>query len=261
MGPKTPQTPQFKPAQPSKDAKESLALSLLSRAHSPERANQIFTEKVVQRPLYLKPTEPSLQNGQKARRLARQRTLESRRKKLKPKPLSSRQKRALCIYDIPKSQQKYSIYEPLHNMWVGYIHEVLGEGRPVTAAAAAKLCSADYHGAELEVARSRCVGRVGVKGIVVKDGKFSFELITKNNKLKLIPKEHTIFRFRVPPLPGKNEEGKGKDSTLKDEIVGEEKKSNEEEKDLMFELHGDQFIFRAADRANKKFKGHYLPDL
>ncbi|KAH6676325.1 Rof/RNase P-like protein [Halenospora varia] len=260
MGPKPPQAPQFKPAQSSKDAKESIALSLLSRAHSPERANQIFTEKVAQRPLYLKPTEPSLQNGQQARRSARQRALESRKKKLKPKPLSSRQKRALCIYDIPKSQQKYAIYEPLHKMWIGYIHEVLGEGRPVVAAAAAKLCSADYHGAELEVVRSRCVGRVGVRGIVVKDGKFSFEVITKQDKLKLIPKEHTIFRFTIPPLPEKDEEGKGKDSGEKDEI-NEEKKTEEEGKDLIFELHGDQFIFRAVDRANKKFKGHYLPDL
>jgi ribonuclease P protein subunit POP4 len=29
----------------------------------------------------------------------------------------------------------------------------------------------------------------------------------------------------------------------------------------VFELHGNQFIHRAADRANKKFKSHFLPDL
>ena len=29
------------------------------------------------------------------------------------------------LYDIPKSEQKYEIYEPLHRMWIGYIQEVL----------------------------------------------------------------------------------------------------------------------------------------
>lgn len=81
------------------------------------------------------------------------------------------------------------------------------------------LASADYHGAELEVVRSRCVGRVGTKGIVLRDTKFTFEVITMGNVLKgtfrgialqvfetetdvkvVIPKEHTIFRFEIPQL-------------------------------------------------------------
>lgn len=215
-----------------------IAVSLLSRAHSPDSTNRIFTEKVKTRPLLLKPSEPS--NGQQYRRVERERKLSARRKKLKPKPLSSREKRALCLYDVPPSSRRYSIYEPLHRMWVGYIQEVLGENCvPVSGAAAAKLCSADFHGAELKVVRSRCVSRVGVQGIVVKDSKFAFEIITKGNSHKLIPKEHTVFSF-VVPRPG----GEGG-----------------EQKDLVFELHGNQFIHRAADRANKKFKSHFLPDL
>jgi ribonuclease P protein subunit POP4 len=217
---------------------KDVAIALLSRAHSPDSTTRIFIEKVKTRPLLLKPSEPS--NGQQHRRIERQRKLASRRKKQKPKPLSSREKRALCLYEIPPEQQKYSIYEPLHRMWLGYMQEVLGENcTPVTGAAAAKLCSADFHGAKLEVVRSRCVSRVGVQGIVVKDSKFAFEIITSGNSLKLVPKEHTIFKF-VVPRPG-NE--------------------GEEKKDLVFELHGDQFIYRAADRANRKFKGHFLPDL
>ena len=215
-----------------------VAVALLSRAHSPDSTTRIFTEKIKTRPLLLKPSEPS--NGQQHRRIERQRKLAERRKKQKPKPLSSRQKRALCLYDIPSEQQKYSIYEPLHRMWVGYMQEVLGENCiPVTGAAAAKLCSADFHGAKLEVVRSRCVSRVGVQGIVVKDSKFAFEMITKADGRKLIPKEHTVFKFVIP----------------------RPEKEGEEQKDLVFELHGDQFIYRAADRANRKFKAHFLPDL
>ncbi|TGO38705.1 hypothetical protein BHYA_0069g00250 [Botrytis hyacinthi] len=223
----------------------TIATQLLSRAHSPDTSSRIFTEKVKQRPLHLKPTEPN--NEQQRRRLERQRKLALRKKKLKPAPLSAREKRALCLYDVPKSSQKYSIYEPLNKMWLGYISEVLGGENcmPVTGSAAAKLCSADYHGAELEVVRSRCVSRVGVKGIVIKDSRGVFEVITKNNDLKVLPKENTIFKFTVPI------------QAIKKDIESENDGNPVTE--LVFELHGEQFMHRAADRANKKFKPHFLP--
>lgn len=116
---------------------------------------------------------------------------------------------------------------------------------PVTGSAAAKLCSADYHGAELEVVRSRCVSRVGVKGIVIKDSKGVFEVITKNNDWKVLPKENTIFKFTVPI------------QAIKKDIESENDGNSVTE--LVFELHGEQFMHRAADRANKKFKPHFLP--
>lgn len=43
----------------------------------------------------------------------------------------------------------------------------------------AQLASLDYHGAELEVVRCRCVGRVGVSGVVIRDTKFTFVLVTR----------------------------------------------------------------------------------
>jgi len=161
------------------------------------------------------------------------------------------------LYDIPKAEQKYEIYRPLNSMWIGYIQEILGlkeEGGQVSSVEAAKLCSADFHGAELEVVRSRCVSRVGVKGIVVKDLKSVFEVVTERDVVKVLPKEHTIFRFTVPFPEVKVEEGKMR---VEESNVDEEKKP----KDLVFELHGDQFKYRAADRANRKFKSHFLPDL
>jgi ribonuclease P protein subunit POP4 len=47
-----------------------------------------------------------------------------------------------------------------------------------------KLVSADYHGAEVEVVRSRCAGRVGAKGIVVRDTKFTFVIVTEKDEMK-----------------------------------------------------------------------------
>ena len=55
----------------------------------------------------------------------------------------------------------------------------------VTAnSAGSKLASADYHGAEVTVVRSRCMGMVGLGGIVVRDTKFTFQVVTRKNELK-----------------------------------------------------------------------------
>jgi ribonuclease P protein subunit POP4 len=233
--------------------KDGVAQSLLSRAHSPTSAARILTEKIKTRPLHLKPTDPTPDPRQR-RHVERLRKEQQKKRKLRPAPLSARTKRALGIYDIPKSEQKYSIYEPLHQMWIGYIQEVLGPNcMPVSSATTAKLVSADYHGAELEVVRSRCVGRVGTRGIVVKDTKFTFEIVTKANELKIMPKEHTVFRFDIPPL-----RPSGSESDIRD---GGNITALDTEKNLVFELHGDQFQHRAVDRANKKFKPHHFPDL
>ena len=170
---------------------DHIAHRLLSQAHPPELADAIFTEKVLYKPLLLRPTspDPTSQDARARRRLQRLRKNEHARRRQKPKPLSAKEKRVLGIYDIPNEAQKYEIYVPLHRMWVEYMREILGmaEGRQTYLTAQSvggKLASADFHGAELEVVRSKCVGRVGCKGIVVKDTKFTFEMITKDNVLK-----------------------------------------------------------------------------
>ncbi|OJD29872.1 ribonuclease p complex subunit [Diplodia corticola] len=228
--------------------------ALLSRAHSPDTTTRIFTDRVQKKPLLLRPTEsadtPST-DARAARRLTRQRHAAQTKNKSasKPTPLSARQKRALGVHEIPKSQQRYEIFEGLHKMWVGYVREVLGlsegggPGYVSAASAGPKLASADFHGAEVEVVRSRCVGRVGLRGIVVKDRKFVFEVVTRGDVVKTIPKEHTVFRFEIPLGTGGGE-GLG-----------------EEPRNLVFELHGSQFENRAPDRANKKFKQHAMVDL
>ena len=168
-----------------------IAKDLLSKAHVPSAADTIFEEKVLQKSLFLRPTspDPTSQDARARRRVQRLRKAEHIKRRQKPKPLSAKEKRFSGIYDISKEHQKYVIYEPLHRMWVEYMWEVLGieEGkRPYITAqgAGSKLVSADYHGAELTVVKSRCVGMVGLKGIVVKDTKFTFQLITKKNELR-----------------------------------------------------------------------------
>ena len=222
--------------------KEHIAEVLLQRAHSPEIADTIFRERVKQRPLLLRPTSPDpAQNARAKRQYERMKRQRAQQKSKKSKPLSAKQKRALSLYEIPKEQQKYAIYEPLHAMWCAYMREILGlaDGKRTNVEAQDAgpfLASADYHGAMVEVVRSRCASRVGMQGIVVKDTKFSFEIVTKKNVVKTCPKEHTVFKLTLPL----EEDGK---------------------RPLEFEILGSMFELRPTDRANKKFRLHLDGDL
>ncbi|OTA63242.1 ribonuclease P protein subunit p29 [Hypoxylon sp. EC38] len=223
---------------------QSLTHELLLRAHSPDSTNRIFSEKIQHRPLFLKPTSPPPSNARDARRKVRAER-QKRAKALKPKPLSARQRRKLGLYNVPKDGQKYAVFEPLNRLWLGYIREILGsELYSGGQGAAAKLSAADFHGAEVEVSRSGCPSRVGIRGIVIKDTRFVFEIITKNNLVKTVPKEGTMFRISVPPQEQMKENA-----------------TTQERKPFTFEIHGDQFQYRSADRSNKKFKPHYLKNL
>ena len=126
---------------------EHIAEELLQRAH-PENAETIFRERVKQRPLLLRPSSPDPNlNARSKRQHDRLHKARAKQKSNKPKPLSAKQKRALCIYEIPKSQRKYAIYEPLHQMWCGYMREILGlkDGREyITAAAAGHIEESTY---------------------------------------------------------------------------------------------------------------------
>lgn len=172
-------------------ATNHIAIELLNKAHPPQTASAIFTEKVLHKPLHLRPTspDPNSQNARAHRRLQRLRKKDKLRKRQKPKPLSAQEKRVTGIYEISRHLQKYDIYVPLYRMWLRYVWEILGivKGKQawVTAqGAGAKLASADFHGAKLMVVRSKCVSTVGLKGIVVRDTKFTFQVITTKNEVK-----------------------------------------------------------------------------
>ncbi|KAG5922342.1 hypothetical protein E4U42_005501 [Claviceps africana] len=217
---------------------QELTQNLLARAHPPDSVSRIYSEKIQHRTLHLRPSSPppAALNARAARRRIRD---ENKTKtKLRPKPLSSRERRRLGLYDIPKQGQKYDVYKPLYELWQGYAREILGadiyRGGPE---AAARLASAELHGAQAEVVRSLCSARVGIKGIIVRDRKFVLEIITEKKGLKVIPKEGTTFRIQVDAAPG------------------------DDSKPFIFDVLGDQFMHRSADRANRKFKQHFLPNL
>lgn len=172
-------------------ANNHIALELFRKAHPPQTAATIFTEKVLHKPLHLRPTspDPNSQDARARRRLQRLRKKEKSRRRQKPKPLSAKEKRVTGIYDVSKNLQKYHIYVPLYRMWIRYIWEILGMARGkanwvTPQGAGVKLASADFHGAKVMVVRSKCVSLVGLRGIVLRDTKFTFQIITQQNELK-----------------------------------------------------------------------------
>ncbi|KAL0944706.1 Ribonuclease P protein subunit p29 [Colletotrichum truncatum] len=222
---------------------QPMTQALLARAHSPDTVNRIFTDKIQYRPLYLRPSSPPPSNARTSRRKAREDA--KKKQKLKPKPLSARERRRRGLYEVPREGQKYAIFEPLRRLWLGYIEEILGsELYGGGTGAAAKLTAAEFHGAEVEVSRSSCPSRVGIKGIVIKDSRFAFEVITPKNEVKIVPKEGTWFKVEIP---------------VKE--PGADAASEETSRRFVFEVLGDQFLMRGADRANKKFKNHYLKNI
>lgn len=98
------------------------------------------------------------------------------------------------------------------------------------------------------------MGRVGLKGIVIRDTKFTFEIVTRGDEVKILPKEHTVFRFEVPLVDGKEgeENGEGGKGGIEDK---------DRAKPFVFELYGHFFLTRAPERASKKFVLHLHPDL
>ncbi|EXJ55842.1 ribonuclease P protein subunit POP4 [Cladophialophora yegresii CBS 114405] len=227
------------------------AHTLLARAHSPDTASRIFGDKIKNKPLLLNPTASADRDKRALRRHVRLRKQEYYLRKRKPRPLSAKEKRELGVFELKKEEVSYRLYEGLHRMWVDYMLEVLGymkDGQVVQQSlrktvtpqgGGPLLASADFHGAQLEVVRCADAGRVGTSGIVIRDTKFTFVLVTAKDEVRVVPKKNTVFRYEIP-LP---------------EVAGEVREGGERQgRSLVFELHGNQFEFRPADRANRKFK-------
>jgi len=261
------------------------AHALLARAHSPSTALDLFTTKVKHQPLLIRPSSPPRASDNRAlRRRIRLKKKEYFLRKQKPRPLSAKEKRKLGVHELKNDECKYVIYEGLHRLWIGYMQEVLGlsssaeksgdngTNKVITPQVhGSLLATADFHGAEVEVVRCGCVDRVGLKGIVVRDTKFTFVVITKKDQVKsarpllgwnftrptdhstAIPKRNTVFRFEVPVPPPSQEarRGDGEEEQEGDDVA---RTDPPQAKPFVFELHGSQFELRAADRANRKFK-------
>ncbi|XP_028812610.1 ribonuclease P protein subunit p29 isoform X2 [Denticeps clupeoides] len=120
-------------------------------------------------------------------------------RKAKAKGLTAKEKRQLKVFQIKPEHHKYDLFLPLHELWKQYIRDLCNglkpESNPQTIQQ--KLLKADFHGAILTVVRSKCPSYVGTTGILVQEMKHVFKIITKENRLKVIPKRNSVFGVEI----------------------------------------------------------------
>lgn len=145
--------------------------------------------------------------------------------------LSARQRRGLRLFDVKPEQQRYSLFLPLHELWKQYIRDLCGGLKPDTQPQViqAKLLKADLHGAVISVTKSKCPSYVGVTGILLQETKHVFKIITKEDRLKVIPKLNCVFAVET------------------DGFVSY--------------IYGSKFQLRSSERSAKKFKAKGAIDL
>ncbi|KAM9409516.1 ribonuclease P protein subunit p29 [Pholidichthys leucotaenia] len=113
--------------------------------------------------------------------------------------LNARQKRDMKVFTIRPEHQRYELFLPLHNLWRQYILDLCGGLKPTCnpQMVQQKLLKADFHGAIITVVRSRCPSYVGISGILVQEFKHVFKVITRDNKLKVVPKKNSVFEVEI----------------------------------------------------------------
>ncbi|KAI0261175.1 Rof/RNase P-like protein [Gloeopeniophorella convolvens] len=211
----------------------------------PARAHALYNERVRRRQLLLasKPRAPKPKKSGADPATARVK-------------LGRRAAAEKGVWRLRPEEARWALFVPLHRLWLGYMSELLGLAAPRDAAPSAgampqaagmhaKLVKADFHGALLTgaVRRSKNAALVGLAGIVVQETENTFRVVTRADKLKLVPKQGAVFAFAVPLC-----------STLGVSPVADATATVLDAPHIEFELYGNQFRFRAADRASRKFK-------
>ncbi len=199
----------------SKNFVESLILDLLPPSVNGQ-AN--FNSKLRNRPILLE--NPVKVKGALATVHDRNRSL----KKRKLKQMSRAQKKSSGLFAIDPTVCKWENFIPLHELWIRYIGELLGD-QPTAKfqRIAERLVKADYHGSIMKIKASRNPSLIGFEGIIIQETQETFKFVTRNNELKIIPKAKNIFEFSIPG-------------------------------GFSFELFGDHIQYRASERSVKKFK-------
>jgi len=208
------------------------------------------------------PARSSRAKKEQDEKRARQKAEKEKKRKGK---IGKREAKEKGVWRFDESQAKFDLFIPLHHLWMGYMSELLGllqappsgpstsQAMPSSASMHPKLVKADFHGSIMTVRQSKNPCLVGLSGIVIHETENAFKVVTQKDTVKLIPKENSIFAFAVPlhsTLPPSYKQ----DQPLPLPDPQAPKTTVLRAPHIEFELHGNQFRFRSADRAGRKFK-------
>lgn len=231
----------------------------LTRSGDPQG---IYTNRVKNRHIVLEnpPRASNIQkehNAKKARR-------ELEKKKRKSVALGRRHTDAKGLWKLENGAEKFDLFLPLHQLWMGYMSELLGlsppssvpvaEAMPNASSMHPKLVKADFHGSLLTVRQSKNPCLVGLSGIVIHETENAFKVITRKDQLKLIPKKNSIFTLAVPLYSTLLQTQFEPAEAVSSALSGQHSGTVLDAPHIAFDLYGNQFCFRSADRASRKFK-------
>lgn len=123
---------------------------------------------------------------------ARLRALRSHSKRSKTR-MSTKQHKKCGSLELPP-ELKFDFFKPMHEMWKGYIAELLKISGNQLAEC---LLSADLHGAIIRVAECKVTSLSGASGIMIRETAETLGLITKDDRFQVVPKRGSVFLFEV----------------------------------------------------------------
>ena len=108
----------------------------------------------------------------------------------KGKYLTAHEKRKLGLCKLPKTGLVYEDFRQIHQLWLGYMNELLpnleqrqSARHPADESLQMRVCRADLHGALVKVTRSNVASQVGTEGFVAMETKNTFQILTKDNEV------------------------------------------------------------------------------
>ncbi|XP_017241828.1 ribonuclease MRP protein subunit POP4 isoform X1 [Daucus carota subsp. sativus] len=111
------------------------------------------------------------------------------------KHMSMKQHKKFGSLSLPVDSLKFEIYKPMHEMWKGYITQLLKNLGNIQVAQ--RLLSADLHGSIILIVQSNVASFVGANGIMIRETAETFSIITADNKLHVVPKKASVFMLQA----------------------------------------------------------------
>ncbi|KAK4533661.1 hypothetical protein CCYA_CCYA18G4543 [Cyanidiococcus yangmingshanensis] len=123
-------------------------------------------------------------------------------RKQKCRPLTSRERRRLGLYRLPR-HIPYAEVQPLTHLWQQYAQSLipidrLDRLRPHERESVIdRILRMDLHGACIVVQQCPAPERVGIEGVVLQETEQTFRVVTRESRLRVLPKASTVFMARV----------------------------------------------------------------
>jgi len=138
------------------------------------------------------------------------------RKKWKKKPrvgkhqLTAKEKRSIGLDRLPKTGLQFTNFTDLSALWLTYMQDLLCTAgliksgwspgnleEPLLQTLQMKVTRADFHGAIMKVVSADCPTQVGRQGICLMETRHVFQIISADNRLRMIPKKGSVFSIEV----------------------------------------------------------------